>query len=182
MLSHYPFEVLALDYLSLGRVNDSHPYILLITDLLSRYTIAVPTEDQSAQTTLRVLWKNVIQVFGSPERILIDRGGAFDLEIVWELCQLYGCTKSHSTPYHLEGNEACEWFNQTLLALLDTLEQEGQVRWVEWLLSLLQAYNNSPHSSTGLAPFYALFGRHARLPLDVALEVSLPETQGPRNH
>lgn len=181
VVSHYPFEVLAVDYLSLGRVSDPLPYILVITDLFSRYAVAVPTGDQSAPTTAKALWKHVIQVFGCPERILSDQGGAFESEVMRELCQLYGCTKSRTTPYHPQGNGACERFNQTLLGLLNTLDQEGQARWAERLPYLLQAYNNTPHSSTGLAPFYVLFGRHARLPVDVALGVAVPEARGPQS-
>lgn len=143
--------------------------------------MAVPTKDQTAQTTVKVLWKHVIQVFGCPERILTDRGGAFESELMRELCQVYGCTKSRTTPYHPQGNGACERFNQTLLGLLNTLDQEGQTHWMERLPHLLQAYNNTPHSSTGLAPFYVLFGRHARLPADVALGISPPRVQASRD-
>ena len=178
VVSQYPFEILALDYLSLGRVNDAFPYILVITDLFSRYAVAVPTKDQTAQTTVKALWRHVIQLFGCPERILTDRGGAFESELVRELCRVYGCTKSRTTPYHPQGNGACERFNQTLLGLLNTLDQEGQAQWVDRLPYLLQAYNNTPHSSTGLTPFYVLYGRHARLPVDMAQGISLPQLQG----
>ena len=118
VVSHYPFEILALDYLSLGRVNDAYPHILVMTDLFSKYAVAVPTKDQTAQTTVRVLWRNVIQVFGCPERILTES------DLMRQLCQVYGCTKSRTTPYHPQGNGACERFNQTLLGLLNTLDQE----------------------------------------------------------
>ncbi|XP_041963229.1 uncharacterized protein K02A2.6-like [Alosa sapidissima] len=133
---------------------------------------------QTAQTTVKALWRHVIQLFGCPERILTDRGGAFESELVKELCQMYGCTKSRTTPYHPQGNGACERFNQTLLGLLNTLDQVGQAHWVDRLPYLLQAYNNTPHSSTGLAPFYVLYGRHARLPVDMAQGIVPSQLQG----
>lgn len=64
VVSRYPFEILAMDCLSLGRVNDSYPCILVITDLVSRYAVAFPTKDQSAQTTVKALWRDGIQVLG----------------------------------------------------------------------------------------------------------------------
>lgn len=51
----YPFEVIGMDYRSLGRPDDRYPNILVITDLFSKYAIAVPTRDQSAETTARAL-------------------------------------------------------------------------------------------------------------------------------
>ena len=110
----YPFEVVGVDYLSLGRQDDRYPYILVITDLFSKYAFAVPTKDQSANTTVQALYSGLIQTFGYPERILTDRGAAFESAIMGELCKLYGCQKSRTTAYHPQGNGACERFNQTL--------------------------------------------------------------------
>ncbi len=39
----YPLEVVGLDFLSLGRNTDTHPNILVATDLFTRYAWAVPT-------------------------------------------------------------------------------------------------------------------------------------------
>ena len=43
--SSFPFETVALDLLSLGRPVDPYQYIVVITDLFSRYALAVPTKD-----------------------------------------------------------------------------------------------------------------------------------------
>lgn len=74
----YPFEVVGVDYLSLGRPDDQYPYILVMTDLFSKYALAVPTRDQSANTMARALYSSLIQTFGCPERILTDWGAAFE--------------------------------------------------------------------------------------------------------
>lgn len=84
-----------------------------------------------------------------------------------ELCKLYGCRKTHATPYHPQGNGGCEWFNQTLLGLLGTLGTDQQNNWVDCLPALVQAYNNSVHSTTGYALSYLMFGRHVRLPANL---------------
>lgn len=173
----YPFEVLGVDYLSLGRPGDPFPYILVMTDLFSKYAFAVPTKDQSATTTARALYSAVIQVVGCPERILSDRGGAFQSAVMEQLCQLYGCRRSQTTPYHPQGNGACERFNQTLLSLLSSLSEADQNHWPQKLPALLQAYNNTIHGSTGMTPHFIVFGRHARLPVDwvVSSSPSVPK-------
>lgn len=177
--STYPFEVVGLDYLSLGRSGDAYPYILVITDLFSRYAVAVPTRDQSAVTTAKALWGAFIQVFGCPERFLSDRGGAFESDLMHQLCTLYGCVKSRTTPYHPQGNGAVERFNQTLLGLLSSLSVEEQGQWPMRLPALVQAYNNTVHSTTGLTPHFVVFGRHARLPVDLCLGVQPPQKRVP---
>lgn len=96
IVTSYPFEVLGIDYLSLGQPGDPFPYILVMTDLFSKYAFAVPTKDQSATTTAKALYSVVIQVIGCPERILSDRGGSFQSAVMEQLCQLYG--RPHTTP------------------------------------------------------------------------------------
>ncbi|XP_063075849.1 uncharacterized protein LOC134465891 isoform X1 [Engraulis encrasicolus] len=173
--SSYPWETLALDYLSLGRPGDRYPYILVMVDLFSRFAFAVPTRDQTAPTTAKVLWSTVFRSFGCPERILTDQGPAFEAELTQQLCTLYGCRKVRTTPYRPQGNGACERMNQTILKLLNTLPPAEQSRWSEHLQELVHAYNNTPHSTTGLAPFFVVFGRHARLPIDQMMGIDWPE-------
>lgn len=43
-VTSYPFEVVGIDYLSLGRPEDCYSYILVMTDLFSNYPLAVPTK------------------------------------------------------------------------------------------------------------------------------------------
>lgn len=125
----YPFHLVGIDFLSLGRPGDPYPYVLVMTDLFSKFAIAVPTKDQTAATTAKAVWENVFQVYGSPEYILSDRGAAFESELFQQLCLLYGCRKKRTTAYHPQGNGACERFNQTLLNLLGTLAEETQMQW-----------------------------------------------------
>lgn len=137
--------------------------------MFTKYAWAIPTLDQTACTTANALWKVVIQPFGCPETLHSDQGPNFESRIIQELCQLYGCRKTRTTPYHPQGNRGCERFNQTLLSLLGTLDADQQNNWVDCLPALVQAYNNSVHSTTGYAPSYLMFGRHVRLPADLLL-------------
>lgn len=172
-----PLHILAMDYLTLGRPMDRYQNILVVTDLFTKYAWAIPTLDQTANVTATALWRAVIQPFGCPEFLHSDQGPNFESRVIKELCRVYGCTKTHTTPYHPQGNGCCERFNQTLLSLLGTLDQERQNDWVNNLPALVQAYNNSVHSTTGYAPTYLMFGRHVRLPTDLVLGVAtLDET------
>ena len=99
-------------------------------------------------------------------RIHSDQGRNFDSALIKQLCDLSGIAKSRTTPYHPEGNGACERFNSTLLGLLGTLASDKKSRWKEYLNTLVFAYNCTPHQSTGYTPYQLLFGRTPRLPVD----------------
>ena len=165
----YPLEVIAIDFLTLGRPSDTWQNILVATDLFTRYSWAIPTRDQTAQTTVRALWTHIIQPFGCPARFHSDRGPNFESALMQQLCNVYGITKSRTTPYHPAGNGGVERFNQTLLNMLRSLETDRQSRWSEHLPELVHAYNNTMHSATGYAPAFLMFGRHLRRPVDVDL-------------
>ena len=162
-----PLEVLGMDFLTLSRPADMYKYLLVVTDLFSRFAWVIPTKDQTAQTVAQALWHGVIQPFSCPQRFLSDQGASFESRLIKELCQYYGCVKSRTSSYHPQGNGTCERFNQTLMNLLGTLEKDKQDNWVESLPELVKAYNTTVHASTGFTPHYVVFGTHARLPVDL---------------
>ncbi|XP_075188139.1 uncharacterized protein LOC142260631 [Anomaloglossus baeobatrachus] len=89
-------------------------------------------------------------------------GACFQGTLMTELYQLYGIERSRTTPYHPQGNGACERFNRTLLQMLRTLEDSQKARWPEYLPKLMWAYNNRVHSTTGYSPHMLMFGRAGR--------------------
>ena len=56
--------------------------------------------------------------------------------------------------------------------MLGTLDEEKKQAWPEYLTPMVHAYNSSKHAATGYTPFCLMFGRHPRLPIDIALTVN----------
>ena len=142
-------------------------------DHFTRYALAFPSKTQTAQATARILWDNFICHYGFPEKFISDQGRNFESDLIKELCKIAGVKKWHTTPYHPQGNGQCERFNSTLCNMLGTLSEEEKSDWKSYLGCMTHAYNCTKHASTTYSPYFLMFGRHPRLPIDV--EFGLPK-------
>ena len=169
-----PMELLCIDYLSLEPSKGGIENILVLTDHFTRLAHAIPTRNQTARTTAQVLY-NFFLTYGFPLKLHSDQGRSFESRIIKELCKLTGIVKSRTTPYHPMGNGMTERFNRTLLNMLGCLTNDQKADWKKYVSSVVHAYNSTKHESTGFSPFFLMFGRHPRLPIDVAMGVELQE-------
>ena len=56
--------------------------------------------------------------------------------------------------------------NQTIICMIGKLEEDRKACWSEHLPELLLAYNATCSAVTGYSPYYLLFGRRPRIPVD----------------
>ena len=72
-----------------------------------------------------------------PPRLHSDQGPNFESEVIKELCSIAKVEKSRTTPYHPMGNGIPERFNQTLLNMLGTLEDDQKSDWKSFVPPLV---------------------------------------------
>jgi transposase InsO family protein len=168
--STFPLELVCMDFLSLEPSKGNFGNILIVTDHYTKFAKAIPTKNQTAKTTAEALFNEFIVNFGIPLKLHSDQGANFESEVISELCRLTNMRKSHTSPYHPQGNAGPERFNRTLLGMLGTLEESKKSDWKKYVNSLVYFYNCTPHESTKMSPFELLFGKKPRLPIDVTFE------------
>ncbi|CAI5669158.1 unnamed protein product, partial [Oreochromis niloticus] len=169
LLASRPNEILAIDFTMLEPSRSGVENVLVMTDVFSKYTVAVPTRDQRASTVAQALLTEWFFKFGVPSRLHSDQGRNFESLVMQQLCKLYRGAKSRTTPYHPVGNGQCERFNRTLQNLLWTLPSSRKRDWAACLPHVLFCYYSTPHQGTGESPFFLMFGRDPRLPIDFLL-------------
>ena len=85
-----------------------------------------------------------------------------------------------STAYHPQSDGQTEIQNKILEHYLRCYVSFKQNDWPDWLSGGEVAYNRSTHSSTGMSPYYASFGKEPRFVDDELAPPSSNEPQGPR--
>uniref|UniRef100_A0AAY4C672 Gypsy retrotransposon integrase-like protein 1 n=1 Tax=Denticeps clupeoides TaxID=299321 RepID=A0AAY4C672_9TELE len=167
LTSEGPMDLICIDFLSLEPDSKNVCNVLVVTDHYTRYAQAFPTKDQKSSTVAKVLWEKFFIHYGLPRQVHSDQGRDFECHLIHDLLKMLGVKKSRTTPYHPQGDPQPERFNRTLLNMLGTLSTEDKSKWSQHISFLVHAYNCTVNHSTGYSPYFLMFGREARLPVDV---------------
>ena len=169
-------QIIAVDILGpLPKTGNGNCYVLVATDYYTRWVEAYAIPDQGASTVAQKLVNELFCRFSPPEQLHTDQGRQFESELVAEVCKLLKICKTRTTPYHPQGDGLVERFNRTLLDMLATTLKEQPTDWEDHLRKVCLAYNSSIQSTTGYTPFFLMFGRNVRLPVDLMYGIGKPD-------
>ena len=172
ILCTQPMELVHVDYVGMEVTVATQEKlvvknVLVIVDHFTWYVQAFVTKNHMAHTTARVLYNNFFSVFGFPQKLMSDQGIEFTGDVIAAMCKLLGIEKIRTTPYHPQTNGSAERVHQTLQRMIGKLDPEKRRKWPENIGSVLIAYNATWSQVTDYSPYFLMFGRRPRLPVDL---------------
>ena len=164
--SRGPWDTLSIDIVGPLPPDRRHEFLIVFVDCFSKYTILIPSNNHTASTVSEALMRHVIPYFGTPRRLLSDRGREFISSIWTKLLLSLGIQQVLTSPYHPEGNAINERSFSTLNNMLHAclLEGPSTKAWVDKVPGIMLTLNAMPHEPHGFSASMVATGRKPALP------------------
>ncbi|KAB2617405.1 S ribonuclease [Pyrus ussuriensis x Pyrus communis] len=163
----WKWENITMDFVyKLPRTQNGFDGIWVIVDRLTKSAHFIPVREKYSLSRLAELFiSKVVKYHGVPVSIVSDRDPRFTSKFWVAFQEALGTRLLYSTAYHPQTDGQSERTIQTLEDMLRASVLQFGDAWHQRLDLMEFAYNNSFHSSIGMAPFEALYGRACRTPL-----------------
>jgi transposase InsO family protein len=174
-------ERVAMDILGpLPLSRKGNKYVLVISDLFTKWTESVALPNQEAKTVAEAFVNNFVCKFGVPLQLFTDQGSNFESRLLAEICAILGIEKTHTTSMRPQANGFVERFIKTLTSMLSAYCQNNQSDWDSSLPLVMLAYRSTPQSTTNVSPNKMVFGKEIILPMNAV--VGHPKAERNTNH
>ena len=177
-----PWETLSVDIVGPLPADRRHEFIIVFVDCFSRYTVLVPASNHTADTVSDALLRHVVPYFGTPRRLLSDRGREFVGDVWGKLTHSLGIQRILTSPYHPEGNSINERSHRTMNNMLRArlLRDLPSRKWVVEIPGIMLALNAMVHELHGFSASMIATGREPSLPPDLEGDAcTSPSTEDP---
>lgn len=164
ILANRPFFHIEMDLcLSFPKSYNNMTALLVIVDLFSSFTFALPIEDKKASTVANQLF-TLFSVFGWPEKISSDNGTEFTGSVIKELLKLLKIDQRHAVAWNPHVSGAVEKAVGLVSAVIIKLLRGATIFWPLFCPSAMSYVNSRIHSVTKTSPFEIMFNRRFRFP------------------
>ena len=162
-----PFETVGVDILGpFPRSIDGNKFVILAVDYLTKWTMTRAVPKANADEVVRFFLEKIVYLHGAPHRIITDHGKCFVAKTVDVALQKLRIKHNLASVGWPRGNALAERVIRTITDMIAMFVSPTQEDWDAILPALTFAYNSSQQQSTGKTPFFLLYGREPRLPID----------------
>jgi hypothetical protein len=145
-------------------------------DAFTRWPIAVPIRNEDTTTVADAIYEHLVTKHGVPKYLASDRASGFTSAQMNTICARIGVIKKNTTGLQPQANATVERLHRWLAAALTILCNKYSTDWNKYLDAVLFSYRIAVNAATGFSPFFLVYGRHPRIPMDLVFD--LPDTPG----
>lgn len=170
-----PLTTYHIDHLGpLTASSKQYRYIFTVMDSFSKFVWIYPVKSTTADEVIKKLDLQK-SVFGSPKRIISDRGSAFTSTAFDLYCESEGIEHLLITTGVPRGNGQVERIHGVIVPALAKLAIDNPESWYKYVTDLQRFLNNTLQRSIGRTPFEILFGAKMRTREDVKLAETIEQ-------
>jgi len=166
-IPQWKWDNISMDFVThLPRSIRGHDSIWVIVNRLMKCAHFLSINQKMSVDKLEELYvREMVRLHGVPTSIVVARDPRFTSRFWKSLQKVLGTQLRMSSTYHPQTDGQSERTIQSLEDLLRTCVLDHFGTWSDMLPLVEFTYNNSYHSSIGMAPYEALYGRRCRAPL-----------------
>ena len=166
-IPEWKWEKITMDFVTnLPKTQKGNDAIWIIVDRLTKSAHFLPIRWGCSLEHLAQRYVNeIVRLHGIPISIVSDRDPRFTSRFWKSFQDALGTRLNFSTAFHPQTDGQSERTIQTLEGMLRACVIEFKGSWDEYIALMEFAYNNQFHSSIGMAPYEALYGRKCRSPV-----------------
>ena len=154
-----PWHTVAVDIMGpYPRSNNGKRFLLVITDLYSRWVEAFPLTRADAKQITNVMEKEIFARYGYPRHVLSDNGVQFTGKVWTQACQRWDVDHWTTPIYHPRANPT-ERRNKDIKQGLRIRLGEDHRTWDLYVPEILFTLRYRENSATGAAPSLMFLGR-----------------------
>ena len=175
VLGYFSAPMAPMEFISMDLIGDFTPsskgnkYALTVICMLTGYTFCIPIPSKKASDVITAYIDNVYSKFGGSKKILSDNGTEFKNQLFEKIAKELGVEfKCYTAPYHPQSNGRIEGFHHFLKSCM-TKHISTTMEWDQVVHLATAAYNFFPNEHSKESPFFLMFGRDPRVPLNTLL-------------
>ena len=177
---HFSSPPQPMEFIAMDLIGEFHPasskgnrYALTAVCMLTGFTFCIPLKSKQAEDVIRAYINHICCTFGPSRKILTDNGTEFKNKLWTEVFKKLKIEQKFTPIYSPQCNDRIEGFHKFLKATI-AKQLETRVEWDDLVWKATAAYNFIPTESSGVAPFFLMFGREA------AVKHTLLESENPK--
>ena len=164
---HFSAPAQPMEFIVMDLMGEFHPasskgnrYALTAICMLTGFTFCIPLKNKTAEEVIKAYLNHICCVFGPSKKIPTDNGTEFKNKMWEEVYKLLRTQHSVTPIYSPQCNGRIEGFHRFLKATVGKQIQKG-LEWDDLVWKATSAYNFFPTESSGISPFFLMFGCEA---------------------